>query len=55
VLEWVDKGADLSPIENCWAKLKDMVWREKKFLTTKEKIWEFVKDKAFSNEMTVFV
>ncbi len=52
MMKWVDKGADLSPIENAWGYIKNKIWEKKLELKTKEGVWDFVQEIAFSNEVT---
>ena len=52
LLPWMGKGADVSIIENVWGILKNQVWDNRKKLKTKEAIWTYIKDYAFSEDMT---
>jgi len=49
-MEWIPKGADLSPIERIWANLKGKLEELDYYSLTKEEIYEEIERKFYEDK-----
>lgn len=49
--DWPAQSPDLSPIENCWAYVKDQLWRERGQIRDIDEMWEFIMNIWMSDRM----
>ena len=50
VLSWPPYSPDINIIENVWAYLKDYAEKKKKFIKTRDDLWEHTKKVFLSSE-----
>lgn len=49
-LTWMDKGADLNPIEEVWSGMKNFVYEKRHLIKNKKDVWKFSKIYWYSED-----
>ena len=55
VIEWPPKGADLSPIENCFGEIQRRAKSQYSDIKTKNDLWEYVSEMVFEADFADFI
>jgi hypothetical protein len=55
VIEWPVKGADLSPIENCFGEIQRRAKSHYSEIITKDDLWKYIEDLVFKDDFTEFI
>jgi hypothetical protein len=55
VIEWPPKGADLSPIENCFGEIQRRAKGNYSEIKTERELWDYVSNMVFEDDFTEFI
>ena len=55
VIEWPPKGADLSPIENCFGEIQRRAKGHHSDIKDQDDLWEYVSEMVFEDDFTEFI